>query len=256
MIHPNLCGKIQTVLGLIEPKDLGICLPHEHTVVDGSCWFKEPEEAVASGMRGRGALRVGGVPVGAQAATPASRSSGAGAVMAAEQARARRDVSTAFDLDEADKKGLAGRAGGPNARHVAGRLFIEIDGLWTDMAHSDSLEIMEIEQFSEAYFRVLDRLPELEHYVKEFGQVLVAGKEMSIRIGDEGEELVVTLHLLKSLEVQLKIHSTHLILDDIEPYKLEGITKVHLHRVLNRGIRLPNKAEEIIGKATIYLSSL
>ena len=36
-------GKIQTVLGLIEPEELGVCLPHEHTVVDGSCWFKEPE---------------------------------------------------------------------------------------------------------------------------------------------------------------------------------------------------------------------
>ena len=115
--------------------------------------------------------------------------------MAAEQARARRDVSTAFDLDEADKKGLAGRAGGPNARHVAGRLFIDDDGLWTDMAHSDSLELVEIEQFSDAYFKVLERLPELEHYVKEFGQVLVAGAELSIRIGDEGDERISPLRM-------------------------------------------------------------
>ena len=115
--------------------------------------------------------------------------------MAAEQARARRDVSTAFDLDEADKKGLAGRAGGPNARHVAGRLFLEIDGLWTDMAHRDSLEVIEIEQFSDAYFKVLERLPELEGYITEFGEVLVAGVNVSIKIGDGGETVLSPLRI-------------------------------------------------------------
>ncbi len=154
---------------------------------------QEPEEIA---VRSRGPLPVDGSSVLASpAVTTANQSSGAGAVMAAEQARARRHVSTAFDLDEADKKGLAGRAGGPNARHVAGRLFLEIDGLWTDMAHRDSLEVIEIEQFSDTYFKVLERLPELEEYVREFGAVLVAGKDVSIRIADGGEELLSPLRL-------------------------------------------------------------
>ena len=37
-------GKIQTVLGLIEPQRLGVTLPHEHIMVDGSAWFIEPED--------------------------------------------------------------------------------------------------------------------------------------------------------------------------------------------------------------------
>ena len=41
----ELKGKIQTVLGLIEPEDLGVTLPHEHLVSDGSAWYREPEEA-------------------------------------------------------------------------------------------------------------------------------------------------------------------------------------------------------------------
>ena len=41
----ELKGKIQTVLGLIEPEELGITLPHEHLISDGSCWYREPEEA-------------------------------------------------------------------------------------------------------------------------------------------------------------------------------------------------------------------
>lgn len=41
----ELSGKIQTVLGVIEPEELGITLPHEHLVCDGTAWFVEPEEA-------------------------------------------------------------------------------------------------------------------------------------------------------------------------------------------------------------------
>ena len=38
-------GKIQTVLGLIEPSELGITLTHEHALIDMSCYFVMPEEA-------------------------------------------------------------------------------------------------------------------------------------------------------------------------------------------------------------------
>lgn len=41
----GLAGKIQTVLGTIEPEDLGITLCHEHLSIDGSAWFLEPTEA-------------------------------------------------------------------------------------------------------------------------------------------------------------------------------------------------------------------
>ena len=40
-----LSGKVQTVLGPIEPDDLGITLPHEHLLIDLLCYFQLPEEA-------------------------------------------------------------------------------------------------------------------------------------------------------------------------------------------------------------------
>ena len=40
-----MSGKIQTVLGLIEPDELGITLTHEHALIDLSCYFVMPEEA-------------------------------------------------------------------------------------------------------------------------------------------------------------------------------------------------------------------
>ncbi len=63
------------------------------------------------------------------------------------------------------------------------------------MAHNDSLEVLEIEQFSDAYFEVLERLPELEGYLKEFGEVLVAGVEVSIKIGGGGESVLSPLRI-------------------------------------------------------------
>ncbi len=45
MSTTKLKGKIQTVLGTIEPDKLGITLPHEHLVSDGSAWFTEKTNA-------------------------------------------------------------------------------------------------------------------------------------------------------------------------------------------------------------------
>jgi phosphotriesterase-related protein len=42
MSRPELTGKIQTVLGTIDPDNLGITLPHEHLLCDASFLFNEP----------------------------------------------------------------------------------------------------------------------------------------------------------------------------------------------------------------------
>ena len=50
MVKSKLAGKAQTVLGIIEGKDLGVTLPHEHLVFDGRGTFIEPPEASDRGM--------------------------------------------------------------------------------------------------------------------------------------------------------------------------------------------------------------
>lgn len=42
MIKKELQNKVQTVLGLINPEELGVTLPHEHFLIDTSTWFKKP----------------------------------------------------------------------------------------------------------------------------------------------------------------------------------------------------------------------
>jgi hypothetical protein len=76
------------------------------------------------------------------------------------------------------------------SRHVAGRLFKDVEGVWTDLMHADSAQTVRIELFSAAYFAVLKALPELEPYVTEFGAVVVAGERMSVQFGDAGAATV------------------------------------------------------------------
>lgn len=50
MKHDARRGRIQTVLGLIEPAELGVTLPHEHLMSDGTGWFVEPEDSFERAM--------------------------------------------------------------------------------------------------------------------------------------------------------------------------------------------------------------
>lgn len=128
----------------------------------------------------------GRVPRGlpAAASTP-DRASGAAAVAQAKSEAARRRAQTVADLAAADEE-ILNRGHVGQAQHVAGRLFVERSGVWTDLRHADSLRVVEVEAFSPAYFELLRRLPELQPVVQRFDRVLVAGAGLSIRIGGSG----------------------------------------------------------------------
>ena len=44
-MKPEQTGRVQTVLGVIEPEELGITIMHEHLLVDLAAYFDMPEEA-------------------------------------------------------------------------------------------------------------------------------------------------------------------------------------------------------------------
>jgi predicted metal-dependent phosphotriesterase family hydrolase len=44
LINENLIGKVQTVLGIIDPKEMGITITHEHLLVDEANLHQEPED--------------------------------------------------------------------------------------------------------------------------------------------------------------------------------------------------------------------
>lgn len=139
---------------------------------------QEPELVVAS----RDRLVRAAAPLAAMSAV------GEDAVMRAEARRAVTGVRTLEDVTKSqavlDGFGAMGAAG--SSRSVAGRVFREDGGAWTDALHRPDVPVLDIEPFSPAYFALLRRLPELAPYWARVPNVLVAGRDVSIRVAAEG----------------------------------------------------------------------
>ena len=71
---------------------------------------------------------------------------------------------------------------------VAGRIFRLDDGVWMDTAHSPESEVVHIRAFSPAYFRLLEELRELRPVLRELSAVVVAGRDVSIRVDSVGDD--------------------------------------------------------------------
>jgi hypothetical protein len=126
----------------------------------------------------------------APAAAPADQA-GAGAVGRAAQDKSmagaiRLDAVTVVNSTEIDDFRRA-RSGINPTQRVGGRLFILRDSTWTDLGHGDSLRVVSIAPYSDAYFAVLKALPDLRDVAALEPGVLVAGKRVSIKIGAGGK---------------------------------------------------------------------
>ena len=125
-----------------------------------------------------------------QSAPVPAATSGASAVHMAEAARRRRETTSADDLRRADEDLLAEVANRNEAmeptKAIGGRLFRLRDGVWTDVAFVEAGPLIEIKAFSSAYFDLVRSVSELELVLRELGTVVVAGAELSLRVGDEG----------------------------------------------------------------------
>jgi len=87
------------------------------------------------------------------------------------------------DLDEMRRA----RSGINPTQRVGGRLFIMRDSTWTDLGHGDSLRVVSIAPYSDAYFALLQALPDLREVAVLEPAVLVAGRHASIKIGAGGK---------------------------------------------------------------------
>jgi len=128
-----------------------------------------------------------------------SEQAGANAVGRASQERSMREAASVARLEEVvvtvDGASVSKTSGfdGPRARsginptqRVGGRLFIMRDSTWTDLGHGDSLRVVSIAPYSEAYFALLKALPDLRA-AAALERVLVAGRRASIKIEASGK---------------------------------------------------------------------
>src|SRR5947207_3704708 len=124
--------------------------------------------------------------------TPAPEAqAGADAVRRSEMAR-KLAGSVSLDAVVATGAVTADAAATPGdraarSRRVGGRLFVWRDSAWIDIAHGDSLRVVKVAAFSEAYFALLQALPELVQAATLEPAVVVAGRRVSVEIEADGK---------------------------------------------------------------------
>jgi Ca-activated chloride channel family protein len=79
------------------------------------------------------------------------------------------------------------RSGINPTQRVGGRLFIWRDSTWTDLSHGDSLRVVTVAPYSDAYFALLRAMPDLGQAAALEPAVLVAGRRASIKIQAGGK---------------------------------------------------------------------
>lgn len=127
-----------------------------------------------------------------QAAPAAPRAqTGAGAFNSARSSSAMMGAGSLAAADAAAEARIgelgAGRGTAlSDVRRVHGRLFVKIGDVWTDAAHQDSLRVIEVAPFSEAYFQLVRALPAVAQYLRLGDDVLVAGRRASIKVTASG----------------------------------------------------------------------
>lgn len=130
---------------------------------------------------GRGAVAPAAAPV-----------TGASAVQAAESARRMRSTASMEDLsaaaNELAKQALASIDATLRTKMMSGRLFVLRAGVWADGAHSAEARLVRVRAFTEAWFALAAALPELSEGLEQNESVVIAGRDLSLQVGDEGVE--------------------------------------------------------------------
>jgi len=124
-------------------------------------------------------------------APAAAPTTGATAVQAAESARRMRGAASQADLQRAEDEILqevfADLDDGTGTRAVVGgRVFELRDDVWTDLAWDEDARVVEIALYSSAWFAVIGAIPEIESILRSHENVVIAGEELSLKVGSDG----------------------------------------------------------------------
>jgi Ca-activated chloride channel family protein len=114
--------------------------------------------------------------------TIAPTAMGEQAVRTAQEARRFRMADAAADLDRAGDVEIEGGA------VVAGRVFVEKGGVWTEAGVDESLPEVRVRRFSPAWFRLIEALPEIAAAARRFETLTLGGRTVQLRLDDGGIE--------------------------------------------------------------------
>jgi Ca-activated chloride channel family protein len=186
-------GMTESFAGEIRTLALRYGLPSRYT----SYLVQEPDVVVATPMNAQ-VQGLASLPrLVRRVANEPAPTTGATAVQAAQGARRMREMTSAKDLERAEDEMwadvVANGRGDAVRKAVAGRLFEMRDGVWTDVAFVEGQPVTEVRAFSRAWFDLIEAMPELEVVLRANKSVVIAGQNLSLKVGDEGtEELTAT----------------------------------------------------------------
>ena len=163
-----------------EIRELGerYAIPTEFT----SYLVTEPGMQNQQVLRGR----VSGVTTSVVTGVATNQSPSAKAFESARAASMQRGATNLAVVDESDLK----KSDAATTRRIGARLFILRDGIWTDAARSDSTRIIKIKPFSEAYFKLIDAIPDLREVFALGDKVVVATRGLTIEVTEFGSETI------------------------------------------------------------------
>jgi len=169
-----------------EIRDLG--LRHGILTEYTSYLVQEPEQVAARERRLGGVARDEVAANRPQAAAPSAQTGQKAFEQARQSARLAR-LNTVAESDAAMEEKLEGSNGrSDRVKRAGGRVFRLDQGVWTDIAHRDSVQLVTVTPFSPAYFALTRALPELGQSLAVGDQVLVAGRAISIRVAAGGRD--------------------------------------------------------------------
>jgi Ca-activated chloride channel family protein len=102
---------------------------------------------------------------------------------AAKTAAAQRSVTTLSAADAA-----SGTRDDAQLRRGGSVTFVLRDSVWTDVRYKKTGTMLRVKPFSEAYFKLMELVPELREAFSVGERVIVAGSSMAVELTSSGEE--------------------------------------------------------------------
>jgi Ca-activated chloride channel family protein len=144
---------------------------------------------VEPGMNPRRDMGAGGVQLQSMVVTGTAASAPAIQFEAAKTAAAQRSVTSLSAADSAAGfSGYSAMSRGRNVARAGNVTFVLRDSVWTDVRYRQTGILLQVKPFSDAYFKLVEMVPDLREAFSVGERVIVAGRGMAIELSSSGKE--------------------------------------------------------------------
>jgi Ca-activated chloride channel family protein len=148
----------------------------------------EPGTVRLRGNVGSGANQLSNIVVTGAATNALAAAAPAVQFEAAKQAAAQRSATSLSAADSSANMGYAGMGRSDNMTKAGTVTFVLRDSVWTDVRYKKSGMVLQVKPFSDAYFKLIEMIPDLREPLSVGERVIVAGRSMAIELTSSGKE--------------------------------------------------------------------